>query len=430
MKINTIWVTVILFIIIPAILIGFVVNNKRGQDYIVDSIPKNNEKIMVLEYSEAILINEANHKILPPGATYDFISADDIENRNLNEYKIILIPSHFFDFEGDNKQNYSKLNYYVKNGGSLIVLLQYNYDWLELPIKFERKLITSITSGNLNHTYYNKIMEHPTEGKYIIQQINKLNALAVHDGFVYPAYGFFYNFTGDALVLAKHSSKPTMVTMQSGSGKIMLIASPWDYHFYRTDIPKDFAYEESKLYYYAILWGLNKQPPVVAYQIVPIGMQILLISIISSMLAVNLLSESKRNLTKNLLKLIPVIITSIGVIAILFTGLSHSEMNKYYDQTYLTDKDFDGLADTSSNIIDMDGLISNFENAQGYHYIYSIFLYLSIIATPFGIFLQYNKNKIQEKRWKSRILHITFILGYLLLGLIISTFILFVFPRP
>lgn len=363
------------------------------------------DKILVLDHSESILLNEAKHRILPPGPAYDYFSLDVIGKMDLREYSAILISSHFFDFENNYDPNcISKINDYVRNGGTLIVLLHYSYDWLEKPIKFEKRHITSVILGDLNHSYFDEIERNPKYKLQLIHRIENNKGLQIGDGFLYPAYGVFSDHLEDALILDEVSQEPILVATGFGSGKLFLAACPWDYHFYRTDVPDEFAFTDADLFYHAILWALSRKdttPTLPPFEIMPTEgafrdflMLLFLSFIITQILWMRKLD--KHPLSCKLLKAAPIFILFILLFATLFVFLLHVEMNKYYDRVYQNDRDFDGLPDQNESIVDVDGLISDLRKAQRNHYGYSALLFLLMISGIFEITMRLPENPFQE----------------------------------
>ena len=413
-------IAVFFLILIPAFYIGYLAENSQDRNYPLGYVLSKEKNILILKYPDSILMNNIISGILPPGAKYHFVLPSDVEKLDLMKYDLILIPSHFFDFEYKYNPSFmSKIHDYVEDGGSLIVLLQYNYDWLATPVKFEKRTVTSVTTEDLNHSFFDKMKHTFIPDMHVIQSIKKLRASQARDGFIYPAYGVFSNYSGNGLILDSATQKPVIINMSAGDGKIFLIASSWDYHFYRTDIPDSFANEEAILYYYAILWALDSDKPLIAYQIFPIGMQMVLIPFLFSLIISSLFESNKE-----LIKYSIFFILIIGIFASIFMGLLYSEMNTYYDKVYLMDKNFDGFPDQSNNIIDMDGLVSDFGKAQKYHYLYSIFFYLSIISLPFGAILHLTKNWFEEYKWGGQIIFtIVFMLLILFTGFFVAILI-------
>ena len=387
------------------------------------------KRILVLDHSESILLNEANHRILPPGPAYDYLPLDVIGKTDLKEYSAILISSHYFDFENDYDPNcISKINDYVRNGGTLIVLLHYNYDWLEKPIKFEKRHITSVALGDLNHPYFEEVGKNPEYKLQLIHRIENNKGIQVGDGFLYPAYGVFSDHLEDALILDEASQEPILVATEFGSGKLFLAACPWDYHFYRTDVPEEFAFTEADLFYHAILWALSRKdttptlPPFEIKLTEGAFRDFLMFLGLSCFITQILLKPNfdKYPLLCKLRKAAPIFILLILPFTGLLITLLHAEMNNYYDRVYQNDRDFDGFPDQNESIVEADGLISHLRKAQRNHYGYSVLIFLFIISGIFGITPKLPQNPFQEySQWPDVVVIITLTLVFMILRLII-----------
>jgi hypothetical protein len=413
----------ILLLVCAAYVFNALAERSKHRALNIDTVLPSDAKIMVLRYPDSVLMNEfVVNQLLPSGGDYEFVSITDIGRTDLNKYKIVLIPSHLFDFqEAGNLSGLSMISRYVNEGGSLVILLHYNYDWLDIPIEFERRSVLSLELGNTSHPYFGAMMALPITHEAVIQDIRGLNASQVGDAFLCPAYGLFLSNEGEALILDTASQKPIMVAMRVGLGRIILIASPWDYQFYRTDIPDQYATEIAYLYYYAILWELNARPPLALYMFVPDPLWLLPFLLVGSFATSVAWLKPVRKAMPHVLANLPILILIAGAFSSIFTAILYSEMNRYYDRVYATDKNLDGFPDQSSSITDMEALVSDFSKAREFQYVYSILLYLSIVTVPVGAVEHLIRDWLQKTEAGNMVILGTTITAiYLIIGLLVS----------